>query len=156
MKAMWIALVVTTGCVSADFHSRNGRTFPSVTHQAILINADEYAAVQQAGGVVIGTISSEGQRWHDENDLNDKVEHDAADKGGTHVFRTNQGEDVMTYQHPATVTKDCSRDEDGVSCEKTYQPAYDSEVRRPTAEYQVIRVPRANWASLPEMLQPAP
>lgn len=156
MKATWIVLALTSGCISANFHSRNGKTFPAVTHQAILVDADEYATVQQAGGVVIGTISSEGQRWHDENDLNDKVEEAAADEGGTHVFRTNQGEDVSIYEHPETVTKECTHDADGRSCEKTYQPAYESEVRRPTAEYEVIRVPRANWASLPEMLQPAP
>lgn len=153
MKAMWMVIALA-GCVSTDFHSRTGRTFPAVTHHAILVDDGEYGLIQQAGGVVIGSISSEGQNWHDTNDLDDKVEREAADQGGTHVHRSNAGTDVTTYSHPETVTKSCTRDEDGRHCEKTYQPAYDSEVRRPTAEYQVIRVPRERWASLPEMLQP--
>ena len=155
MKILLLGLVLCGACVSADFHSKTGQTFPVVTHRAVIVDANELGPVMAAGAVLIGTISAEGMARNTDEDVTDRAAEVAAENGGTHVILTSSDEDVTTYDHPARFTKDCSNDGYGNhSCERSFHPAYETEVSRPTGEYRVLRVPVQNWGALPDTLRP--
>jgi hypothetical protein len=157
MKALLLVLAVCSGCISADFHSKNGRTYPTVTERAVIVDDDELAAVMAAGAEDIGTISGAGMAINSQDDVTEKATRVAAEHGGTHVVVTASDRAETTWEHPATVTKQCSNDGEGNrSCEKTFQPAYESTSSRPVAAYRVLRVPAQNWGALPDQLRPAP
>ena len=155
---LWILATITItlagGCVSAQFHSKTGRTFPQITPRAVIVSPREAGAVH---GAVIGTISARGPDFNDQHDLADTAARVAAANGGTHVLVTREWATRRRYYHPASSSTDCSSDADGdeVSCQTTYEPANTTvSAPDPHAEFVVLRVDPRYWSSLPADLRP--
>lgn len=149
-----IAIAFATGCVSAQFHSKTGQTFPQLTPRAVIVAPGEAPAVH---GMVIGTITARGPDFKDQRDLADEAARIAAANGGTHVLVTREWAERYHYYHPATSSTDCAGDDERVSCQTTYQPAgTTTSAPNPRAEFVVLRVEAASWARLPAELRPVP
>jgi hypothetical protein len=149
-----VAITIATGCVSAQFYSKTGRTFPPLTPRAVIITPDEAAMVH---GEVIGTITARGPDFKNQRDLADEASRVAAGAGGTHVLVTKEWAERYHYYHPATSSTDCASDVEGVSCQTTYNPATTTtSAPNPRAEFVVLRVENARWSHLPAQLRPIP
>ncbi|MDB4957358.1 MAG: hypothetical protein JWO36_4927 [Myxococcales bacterium] len=146
-------LAVASGCVSAQFHSKTGRTFAPITPRAVVVSEHEAGLVR---GEVIGTITAKGPEFNDQRDLADEAARVAAANGGTHVIVTKEWAERYRYHHPATSSTDCTGYADGVSCQTRYDPASTTISKpMPRAEFLVIRLAAVLWRRLPPELRPA-
>jgi hypothetical protein len=152
-----LAALSTMACMAtAQFHSKTGRAFPPLTHQAVRCDEGEVTTVTAAGGEPIGTISGQGTSWQStQDDIADKVAVVAAKSGGTHVLLTERGLDSFQVVNPGQESTECARDRALVQCQTTYVPPTTSTYVKPTAQFVVFRVPRENWEKLPLGLRPA-
>jgi hypothetical protein len=149
-QRLLIALVFATGCVNAQFHSKTGQTYPSLTSRAVILEPTEARTLVAAGAMVIGTISSDGTTDKTSQDLADKAATIAAQNGGTHILLVDEGAITYTTTHPATVTEHC----DDYSCTSTVTPRTTTTSSRPTAEFQVFRAEPSLWTRLPPTIRP--
>jgi hypothetical protein len=149
-----LALALATGCVSARFHSKTGRTFPQVTSRAVIVSPQEASGLYAEE---IGTITARGPDFNDQRDLADAAAREAAANGGTHVLVTKEWAERYSYYHPATSTTDCGGDTKRVTCETSYHPATTTTSGpHPRAEFVVLRVDSRYWSRLPPQMRPAP
>jgi hypothetical protein len=152
MVSVLAMLGIASGCVSAQFHSKTGRTYAPITPRAVIVLGNEAGSVR---GEVIGTITAKGDSNKDQRDLADEAARVAAENGGTHVLVTQEWAERNHYHHPATSSTDCTGDVDAVSCQTTYEPATSTTGRpMPRAEFVVIRVAAELWGRLPPQLRP--
>jgi hypothetical protein len=115
-----------------------------IVELAVVAYEDDMQALKAAGGVVLGQMAAAGNGFARQDDVRDRVRRDAADRGATHVvFAASYEEEDRTPVQYNTQCKDgrCLTTSSGG--DRFY---------RPHAAYVLIRVPRKNWARLPDAL----
>ncbi|HEY4059951.1 MAG TPA: hypothetical protein VGM39_25220 [Kofleriaceae bacterium] len=155
-RALVLATLLT-GCagVTSNFHSKTGRVFPQVVHQAVICGEEECKDVE-ARAVVVGTIDS--KQWDytlTDDDLHVNAAELAARRGGTHLVVLAKQQKLVETQVPASSTTTCYR---GHVCETTYEVAgtRTDTYTVPGPDYLVVRVEPNAWSALPPSLQPVP
>lgn len=150
-----LGVALAACAASAQFHSKTGRTYATLTERAVRVDEAEAKAVVAAGGEVIGTISARALSVRaDDEDLADKAAEVAGDSGGTHVVLTEKGVEYFTAQTPGRSDAQCAGTDTTVDCTSTYTAPGSTTYEKPTAKFIVFRVPGQNWAQLPQSLRP--
>ncbi len=149
---LWLA----AGCASAEFHPRTAQHFGAVTPGAIRIYEDDVAALQRAGGRVIGSISARGNSFANYEMLAEKAAEEAAEQGGTHFILTDRGVDYLYSTNPGHAQTNCTAQYNTAECNTTYTPPTTTAYAKPTSSFVVVRVAPESWGDLPGHLRPKP
>lgn len=93
-----------------------------------------------AGGEPIGYVDAHGNRYAEASDLREAAAEEGASRGGTHLFRVEEGSETIGaafYQTSPTT---------GIA----------APIRAPHGSYLIVRVPIQRWLKLPAGLRPEP
>jgi hypothetical protein len=153
---LFVLFLLPSACAStAQFHSRTGQNYARLALKAVPCDEGDVQALQAAGGVPIGTIDAKALTvTASADDVADEATRVAAKRGGTHVLLTGRGEESFTYVQPGQERTQCQKIDGVLDCQRSFTPPTQTTVHEPTASFVVFRVPRQNWAQLPEGLRP--
>lgn len=149
--ALLVALLAACAQVS---YTPNSVTSPKdrLTQRAVVCYEGDLATLERAGGQVHGRMRLDGNGYSTFTALEGQAQHEAAEKGGTHVLMVDREVEVSEVQMtPDTAT---TRRTSPGNYQTTYTPGVRGTVRKPSASFLVVRVPPARWGELPGPLRP--
>lgn len=148
-------LLSLTGCGGGvRFRSKTGRKHDRVAEAAVRCEEPEAQLVIQAGGEVIGTITSKSRGMATHEDLAETAQKVAAKSGGTHILLTEKGVDAFTTTHVGQTRTECVHVPGAVDCQTVSTPTTTSTHELAKASFVVFRLSPLKWNELPAALRP--
>ncbi len=157
LSLVFVLLVtfVLAGCGGGvRFRSKTGRKHDRVAATAVRCEEPEAQLVVQAGGEVIGTITSKSRGMATHEDLAETAQKVAAKSGGTHIVLTEKGVDHFTTIRAGQTWTECVHVPGASDCQTVSTPTTTSTQELAKASFVVFRLSPLKWNDLPPALRP--
>jgi S1-C subfamily serine protease len=125
---------------------------PKLVEEATLAYQGDIAALEAAGGTLLGTLSVNGNGFASSADVRHRALAEAARRGATHVVFGGERastESVQVTRDSATTTVS------GNTATTTFVPGARLPITRHSGLYYLVRVPTEAWCDLPNSIRPA-